>query len=60
MGNLITNMDVPKCANAEEAYLECTNYALVNLDLPNVSMYLDAGKWILLFGFLDTRTTSLM
>ncbi|PLN79441.1 exoglucanase 2 precursor [Aspergillus taichungensis] len=43
LGNLITNMDVPKCANAEEAYLECTNYAITNLDLPNVSMYLDAG-----------------
>ncbi|KAK2759053.1 hypothetical protein FQN54_003152 [Arachnomyces sp. PD_36] len=43
MANLITNLSVEKCANAEAAYRECTNYALKNLDLPNVSMYLDAG-----------------
>lgn len=36
-------MDVEKCANAQDAYLECTNYAITQLDLPNVSMYLDAG-----------------
>lgn len=36
-------MNVAKCANAHDAYLECTNYALVQLNLPNVSMYLDAG-----------------
>lgn len=40
---MVTNMDVEKCANAEEAYRECTIYALKQLDLPNVSMYLDAG-----------------
>lgn len=57
MGNLITNMDVPKCANAEEAYLECTNYAITKLNLPNVSMYLDAGKWS---DSLNLRTASLM
>jgi hypothetical protein len=37
-------MAVPKCANAHDAYLECTNYALTKLSAPNVAMYLDAGK----------------
>lgn len=41
---MVTNMDVPKCANAKDAYLECTNYAVTQLNLPNVAMYLDAGK----------------
>jgi cellulose 1,4-beta-cellobiosidase len=36
-------MNVQKCSNAQAAYLECTNYALTQLNLPNVAMYLDAG-----------------
>lgn len=40
----MTNLNVAKCANAKSAYLECTNYALTQLNLPNVAMYLDAGK----------------
>lgn len=32
-----------KCANAQNAYLECINYALIQLNLPNVAMYIDAG-----------------
>ncbi|PLB43943.1 1,4-beta-D-glucan cellobiohydrolase C [Aspergillus steynii IBT 23096] len=43
LANLVTNLDVPKCANAKDAYLECTNYAITQLNLPNVAMYLDAG-----------------
>ncbi|KAF9885953.1 hypothetical protein FE257_012128 [Aspergillus nanangensis] len=43
LANLVTNMGVQKCANAHDAYLECTNYAVTELNLPNVSMYLDAG-----------------
>ncbi|KAL2858377.1 1, 4-beta cellobiohydrolase [Aspergillus pseudodeflectus] len=43
LANLVTNLGVAKCANAQGAYLECTNYAITQLDLPNVSMYLDAG-----------------
>ncbi|GAQ46532.1 hypothetical protein AtubIFM56815_005896 [Aspergillus tubingensis] len=43
LANLVTNLNVAKCANAESAYLECTNYALSQLNLPNVAMYLDAG-----------------
>ncbi|GFG08082.1 hypothetical protein CNMCM6936_008351 [Aspergillus lentulus] len=43
LANLVTNTAVPKCANAHDAYLECTNYALTKLSAPNVAMYLDAG-----------------
>jgi cellulose 1,4-beta-cellobiosidase len=43
LANLVTNLSVPKCQNAQTAYLESTNYAIKNLDLPNVAMYLDAG-----------------
>lgn len=45
MANLVTNMAVSKCANAHDAYLECTNYAVTQLNLDNVAMYLDAGKF---------------
>lgn len=44
LANLVTNMGVSKCANAYNAYLECTNYAVTQLNLDNVAMYLDAGK----------------
>ncbi|KAJ5432670.1 uncharacterized protein N7458_011826 [Penicillium daleae] len=44
LANLVTNLNVAKCANAESAYLECVNYALIQLNLPNVAMYIDAGK----------------
>ncbi|KAL4891459.1 putative 1,4-beta-D-glucan cellobiohydrolase C [Aspergillus ambiguus] len=43
LANLVTNLNVAKCANAQSAYLECTNYALTQLNLANVAMYLDAG-----------------
>ncbi|KAI1827533.1 carbohydrate-binding module family 1 [Xylaria intraflava] len=43
LANLVTNLSVAKCANAQDAYLECINYAITQLNLPNVSMYLDAG-----------------
>ncbi|KAL4861134.1 1,4-beta-D-glucan cellobiohydrolase C [Aspergillus spectabilis] len=43
LANLVTNLNVPKCANARSAYLECTDYAVRQLNLPNVAMYLDAG-----------------
>ncbi|KAJ5751887.1 hypothetical protein N7520_008804 [Penicillium odoratum] len=43
LANLVTNLNVAKCANAESAYLECVNYALIQLNLPNVAMYMDAG-----------------
>ncbi|SPO03291.1 probable cellulose 1,4-beta-cellobiosidase II precursor [Cephalotrichum gorgonifer] len=43
LANMITNLSVQKCVNAEAAYLECTNYAVKQLNLPNVAMYLDGG-----------------
>jgi len=43
LANLVTNTNVAKCSNAASAYRECTVYALQQLNLPNVAMYLDAG-----------------
>ncbi len=43
LANLVTNLNVAKCSNAQAAYLECVNYALIQLNLPNVAMYIDAG-----------------
>jgi cellulose 1,4-beta-cellobiosidase len=43
LANMVTNLNVAKCAAAADAYHECTQYAIKNLDLPNVAMYLDAG-----------------
>ena len=43
LANLVTNMGVPKCANAASAYKQCITYAIQRLNLPNVAMYLDAG-----------------
>jgi cellulose 1,4-beta-cellobiosidase len=43
LANLVTNLSVSKCANAQAAYLQCVEYAITTLNLPNVSMYLDAG-----------------
>ena len=43
LANLVTNLSVAKCANAEAAYKQCVEYAISKLNLPNVSMYLDAG-----------------
>jgi len=43
LANLVTNLSVAKCANAQTAYLQCVTYAIQQLNLPNVSMYLDAG-----------------
>jgi cellulose 1,4-beta-cellobiosidase len=43
LANLVTNMNVAKCSGAHDAYLTCVNYALQQLNLPNVAMYIDAG-----------------
>jgi cellulose 1,4-beta-cellobiosidase len=43
LANLVTNLSVPKCANAQSAYLECVTYAIQHLNLANVAMSLDAG-----------------
>ena len=43
MANLVTNLNVAKCANGESAYKTLVTYAIEKLNLPNVAMYLDAG-----------------
>lgn len=43
LANMVTNMNVAKCANAASTYRSSTVYALQQLNLPNVWMYLDAG-----------------
>ncbi|KAH8692255.1 1, 4-beta cellobiohydrolase [Talaromyces proteolyticus] len=43
LANMVTNLNVAKCANAQSAYYECINYALEKLNLANVAMYIDAG-----------------
>ena len=50
--NLITNMDVETCKGAAQGYKDGIAYALAQLNLPNVSMYIDAGNggWL---GWVD-------
>ncbi|KAH7098385.1 cellobiohydrolase [Auriculariales sp. MPI-PUGE-AT-0066] len=43
LANLVTNMNVAKCSNAATVYKSSTVYALQQLNLANVYMYLDAG-----------------
>lgn len=43
LANMVTNLSVAKCSEAQSAYYECVNYALINLNLANVAMYIDAG-----------------
>lgn len=43
LANMVTNMNVAKCSNAATTYKELTTYALQQLNLPNVAMYMDAG-----------------
>ncbi|KAL7273827.1 hypothetical protein RUND412_003293 [Rhizina undulata] len=43
LANLVTNLSVTKCANAYDTYIELTIYAVEQLALPNVTMYLDGG-----------------
>jgi cellulose 1,4-beta-cellobiosidase len=43
LGNLATNLGVPKCAASEKAYRNSLAYAISKLSLPHVSLYLDAA-----------------
>ena len=43
LANLVTNLSVQKCATAAPTYKACVNYAITQLNMPNVAMYLDAG-----------------
>ncbi|KAH6902732.1 cellobiohydrolase [Coprinopsis sp. MPI-PUGE-AT-0042] len=48
LGNLVTNLSVPKCAGAADAYRAGVSYAIAKLYRPNVTLYLDAahGGWL--------------
>ncbi len=41
--NLVTNSDKDACKNSASGYRDGVAYAIKNLNLPNVVMYLDAG-----------------
>ncbi|KAL0930223.1 exoglucanase 3 precursor [Colletotrichum truncatum] len=41
--NLVTNINLQTCQNSASGYREGVAYALKNLNLPNVVMYIDAG-----------------
>jgi cellulose 1,4-beta-cellobiosidase len=41
--NLVTNADLQTCKDSADGYRDGVAYALKNLDLPNVVMYIDAG-----------------
>ncbi|KAI0345296.1 cellobiohydrolase II [Trametopsis cervina] len=43
LANLVTNLNVQKCSNAQTTYLACVNYAITNLAKVGVYQYLDAG-----------------
>ncbi|KAI0782761.1 cellobiohydrolase II [Abortiporus biennis] len=43
LANLVTNLNVQKCANAQTTYLACVNYALKQLSAAGVYSYMDAG-----------------
>lgn len=48
LGNLVTNMNVEKCANAADAYKEGIAHAISSLQFDNVHLYIDAahGGWL--------------
>jgi cellulose 1,4-beta-cellobiosidase len=43
LANIATNLGVERCAAAEPVYRRATAYAIAQLSLPNVSIYLDAA-----------------
>ncbi|KAI9698291.1 MAG: hypothetical protein M1820_007561 [Bogoriella megaspora] len=43
LANLVTNLNVANCSAAQDAYKQGVTYAMQQLNLPNVQMYLDAG-----------------
>ncbi|KIJ47919.1 glycoside hydrolase family 6 protein [Sphaerobolus stellatus SS14] len=43
LANLVTNLSVEKCANAQTTYIQLVSYAISKLQFPNVFLYLDAG-----------------
>ncbi len=43
LANMATNLNVPKCAASDNVYRDSTAYAIQKLDMPHVSLYLDAA-----------------
>ncbi|OZJ02950.1 hypothetical protein BZG36_04615 [Bifiguratus adelaidae] len=43
LGNLVTNLNVPKCSAAANTYKAGIAYAIQQLQFPNVALYLDAA-----------------
>jgi cellulose 1,4-beta-cellobiosidase len=43
LGNMVTNMGVPKCQRAASYYKDLTAYTLRKLNFANVDMYMDGG-----------------
>jgi cellulose 1,4-beta-cellobiosidase len=41
--NLVTNANLTTCQNSADGYKQGVAYALQQLSLPNVAMYVDAG-----------------
>jgi cellulose 1,4-beta-cellobiosidase len=41
--NLVTNANLTTCQNSADGYKQGVAYALQQLNLPNVAMYVDAG-----------------
>jgi cellulose 1,4-beta-cellobiosidase len=54
LGNMATNMSIPKCQKARSIYKDGIVYAIKSFHLPNVSVYLDAAHagWL---GWDDNR-----
>jgi cellulose 1,4-beta-cellobiosidase len=54
LGNMATNMAIPKCQEAKSVYRNGIVYAIKSFHLPNVSVYLDAAHagWL---GWDDNR-----
>lgn len=54
--NLVTNINLASCQASASGYREGVAYALKQLNLPNVAMYLDAGHggWL---GWNDNLST---
>lgn len=48
VGNLVTNMNVTKCKEAEDVYIAGIAYAIQALQFDNVAIYIDAahGNWL--------------
>ncbi|KAH9486113.1 1,4-beta-D-glucan cellobiohydrolase CEL6B [Psilocybe cubensis] len=48
LANVVTSLGVPSCAKAAPAYKEGISYAIAKLQLPNLSIYIDAanGGWL--------------